>query len=89
VVTDTPSDAADARVGRLDNPALVGAIYLGSVALLLAATLRSPYPYGDPRFVVDLLRAELLLALALDDLILMTQPVVRRRKGWIVRAAAR
>jgi membrane protease YdiL (CAAX protease family) len=50
------------RLSRLDNRLLVASLWLVLMAIFLAGELLSPYPYGDPRFVIDYLKTELIVA---------------------------
>ncbi|MFZ4621648.1 MAG: CPBP family intramembrane glutamic endopeptidase [Bacteroidota bacterium] len=50
------------RLRNLDNPFLIGAVYLASMAILTYGEIRSSVPYTDPMFVVEYFWTELLVA---------------------------
>ncbi|MBP6672134.1 MAG: CPBP family intramembrane metalloprotease [Bacteroidetes bacterium] len=50
------------RIRNLDNPYLIGAVYLISMALLTFGEIRSSVPYTDPLFVVEYFWTELQVA---------------------------
>jgi membrane protease YdiL (CAAX protease family) len=58
---ETPSEVS-ARLRNLDNPLLIGIVYILSMALLTYGEIHSSVPYTDPSFVIEYFGTELQVA---------------------------
>jgi membrane protease YdiL (CAAX protease family) len=62
VAISEESDNRNVRLSNLDNPFLIGAVYVISMAILTYGEISSSVPYTDPSFVVEYFWTEIQVA---------------------------